>query len=76
MTVKAYNNNCFEVLKTIPDASIDFILTDPPVLCQKNKNFIPEIGEKVVCLGKIKIIKGETYIQMGEVYFDGKGIQQ
>ena len=30
MTVKAYNNNCFEVLKTIPDASIDFILTDPP----------------------------------------------
>ena len=48
----------------------------PPVLCQKNKNFIPKIGEKVVCLGKIKIIKGETYIQMGEVYFDGKGIQQ
>lgn len=48
----------------------------PPVLCQKNENFIPKIGEKVVCLGKIKIIKGETYIQMGEVYFDGKGIQQ
>ena len=30
MTIKAYNNDCFEVLKTIPDASIDFILTDPP----------------------------------------------
>lgn len=48
----------------------------PPVLCQKNESFTPKIGEKIVCLGKFKIIKGETYIQMGEVYFDNKGIQQ
>jgi hypothetical protein len=48
----------------------------PPVLCQKNEKFIPKIGEKIICLGKFKIIKGETYIQMGEVYFDNKGIQQ
>lgn len=48
----------------------------PPVLCQKNESFTPKIGEKIVCLGKFKIIKGKTYIQMGEVYFDNKGIQQ
>ena len=48
----------------------------PPVLCQKNEKFIPKIGEKIICLGKFKIIKGETYIQMGEVYFDNKSIQQ
>ena len=48
----------------------------PPVLCQKNEKFTPKIGEKIVCLGKFKIIKGETYIQIGEVYFDNKGIQQ
>ena len=28
--MKLYNNDCLEVLKTIPSKSIDLVITDPP----------------------------------------------
>ena len=28
--IQLYNSDCIEILKTIPDKSIDLILTDPP----------------------------------------------
>lgn len=31
--VKLYQGDCKDVMKTIPDASIDLIVTDPPYLC-------------------------------------------
>ena len=30
MKVKLYNENCYDVLKTIESNSVDLILTDPP----------------------------------------------
>lgn len=30
MNIQIYNNDCYEFLKTIPDNSIDSIVTDPP----------------------------------------------
>jgi len=28
--INLYNDDCFNVLKTLPDESVDLVLTDPP----------------------------------------------
>jgi site-specific DNA-methyltransferase (adenine-specific) len=35
--MKLFNNDCLKVLPTIPDKSIDLILTDPPYGTTQNK---------------------------------------
>ena len=30
MQINLYNDDCFNVLKTLPDESVDLVLTDPP----------------------------------------------
>lgn len=30
MNIQLYNDDCLNVLKTIPDKSIDLVVTDPP----------------------------------------------
>lgn len=30
--IQIFNDDCFNVFKTIPDGSIDVVLTDPPYL--------------------------------------------
>lgn len=37
--IELLNCDCMEYMKTIPDQSIDLILTDPPYLISKNSNF-------------------------------------
>ena len=41
----------------------------PPVLCQVNKDFKPEIGKQFASIGKIVFIKDKFYIQLGEVFY-------
>lgn len=30
LNIKLYNDNCFDIMKTLEDNSIDMIFTDPP----------------------------------------------
>ena len=30
MSIELLNGDCFELIKNVPDKSIDFVLTDPP----------------------------------------------
>ena len=36
MDVKLFNEDCMQVLKRLPDNSIDLIVTDPPYLIKKS----------------------------------------
>ena len=36
MDVKLFNEDCMQVLKRLPDNSIDLIVTDPPYLIEKS----------------------------------------
>ena len=33
--IRLYNEDCMEVLKRLPDNSVDLIVTDPPYLIEK-----------------------------------------
>ena len=33
--IRLYNEDCMEVLKSLPDNSVDLIVTDPPYLIEK-----------------------------------------
>ena len=37
MVIKLYHGDCLEVMKDIPDKSVDLILTDPPYNINKAK---------------------------------------
>ena len=52
---KIYNQDCIEVLRTIPDKSIDLILTDPPYIISRKSGF-NRMSEGVdpILLGKFK----------------------
>ena len=39
MHVDLYNGDCLELMKGIPDGSVDLVLTDPPYLISKKSNF-------------------------------------
>lgn len=34
--ISLYNEDCMEVLKRLPDNSVDLIVTDPPYLIEKS----------------------------------------
>lgn len=34
--IRLYNEDCMEVLKRLPDNSVDLIVTDPPYLIEKS----------------------------------------
>ena len=34
--IRLYNEDCMEVLKSLPDNSVDLIVTDPPYLIEKS----------------------------------------
>jgi len=36
--LKLYNGNCLEVMRTMPDNSVDSIVTDPPYGMSKEPN--------------------------------------
>lgn len=39
LSVKLFKGDCLELMKSIPDKSIDLLLTDPPYNISKNNNF-------------------------------------
>ena len=39
MSVRLLKGDCLELMKSIPDKSIDLLLTDPPYNISKNNNF-------------------------------------
>ena len=38
MDIKLYNGDCLELMKNIPDDSVDLVLTDPPYLCDYSRH--------------------------------------
>ena len=38
MSIELYNGDCLEVMKNIPDGSVDLVLTDPPYLCDYSRH--------------------------------------
>ena len=34
--IRLYNEDCMEVLKSLPDNSVDLIVTDPPYLIEQS----------------------------------------
>lgn len=42
---KIYNADCTEILKQLPDQSIDLILTDPPYGIKMDKGILSRYGE-------------------------------
>lgn len=39
VSVRLLKGDCLELMKSIPDKSIDLLLTDPPYNISKNNNF-------------------------------------
>ena len=37
--IQLYQGDCLEVMKNIPDKSVDLVLTDPPYNIARNNNF-------------------------------------
>lgn len=38
MDIQLYNGDCLELMKNIPDGSVDLVLTDPPYLCDYSRH--------------------------------------
>lgn len=36
--IQLYNGDCLELMKNIPDGSVDLVLTDPPYLCDYSRH--------------------------------------
>jgi len=54
-----YNLDCLEFLKTIPDNTVDLVLTDPPYLISRKTGFLASKGEKTIERFKMSYEFGE-----------------
>lgn len=70
--VNLYQGDCLEVLKTLPDNSVDLLLTDPPyVLSTKGGgtvNKIMKLSESLAEVEKAKIINGYDIELFGQEF--------
>lgn len=58
--VKLFQGDCLEVLKTLPDNSVDLLLTDPPYVLNTNRDFIGvELDEKYYKIAEERIKNAE-----------------
>lgn len=71
-TVNLYQGNCLEVLKTLPDNSVDLLLTDPPyVLNTKGSGTVNKkmkLSESLADVEKAKIINGYDIELFGQEF--------
>jgi DNA modification methylase len=44
--IKLLQGDCLELLKDIPDKSIDLILTDPPYVCENHGGGTAELAQR------------------------------
>lgn len=54
-----YNLDCLDFLKSIPDNSVDLVLTDPPYLISRKTGFLASKGEKTIERFKMSYEFGE-----------------
>ena len=54
-----YNSDCLDFLKSIPDNSVDLVLTDPPYLISRKTGFLASKGEKTIERFKMSYEFGE-----------------
>ena len=62
---KLLNGNSFELMKKIPDKSIDLILTDPPYWHNKS-NGLPKVGNKTILKNDLYAREGKMISQMSD----------
>lgn len=62
MKYNLYNGDCLEEMKSIPDESIDAIITDPPYLYLKNQDFDKAFDEDGVFNECKRILKKSGFI--------------
>ena len=63
LRTELYNGNCYEILKKIPDNSVDFILTDPPYNTT-NAEWEDALDYKTLWAELRRIIKPNQHIAM------------
>lgn len=71
MDYKLLQGDCLELMRDIPDKSIDLVLTDPPYNIKKDKNWdVFETTEKYIeFMGKIFIECQRILKDNGALYF-------
>ena len=72
-TVNLYKGDCLEVLKTLPDNSVDLLLTDPPYLLSNAKgggtvNKVMQLSKSLADLEKAKITNGYDIELFGQEF--------
>lgn len=71
-TVNLYQGDCLEVLKTLPDNSVDLLVTDPPyVLNTKGGGTVNKkmkLSESLADVEKAKIINGYDIELFGQEF--------
>jgi len=82
-TNKIYNDDCLKVLKTIPDESIDLVITSPPYFQQRdygnigigNEDTVEEYIENLILIFKecVRVTKntGSVVFNVGDKYKNG-----
>lgn len=73
MQVDLYNDDCLNVLKNLPDKSIDLIATDPPYLISATNgggtiNKVKKLNESLKDLTTVDITKGYDIEQFGSEF--------
>ena len=73
MQVKLYNDDCLNILKSVPDKSIDLITTDPPYLISATNrggtiNNIKKLNESLKDLTTVDITKGYDIVGYGKEF--------
>lgn len=62
--IKLYNGDCLEVMKQIPDKSIDLVLTDPPYQYLKNQKLDIPFDEKIYFNEINRVTKDDSIVVM------------
>ena len=62
MKIDLYNGDCLEVMPTLPDASVDMLLTDPPYKYLKNQKLETDFDEDKFCFEASRVLKPDATV--------------